>query len=140
MKRIKYLILILGIFAGFALPLIPANAGAAWDPLPCNTAEEKATAVCNDKGSNTFTNVVQTIVNTLLYILAAVCVVVIIIAGITYTTSGGDSALVAKAKKYPVIRNSRISGCDIGISYRKLCDRSIRGVTYLSVLNKILNI
>ncbi len=98
MKRIKYLILILGIFAGFALPLIPANAGAAWDPLPCNTAEEKATAVCNDKGSNTFTNVVQTIVNTLLYILAAVCVVVIIIAGITYTTSGGDSALVAKAK------------------------------------------
>ena len=99
MKKIKFLIITLGIFAGFGLTLMPAYAGAAFDPFAnsCDPPDDQ-TAVCKDRGTNKFSAVVKTIVNSLLYILAAVSVVVIIIAGITYTTSGGDSAMVTKAK------------------------------------------
>jgi ABC-type bacteriocin/lantibiotic exporter with double-glycine peptidase domain len=78
---------------------MPAYAGAAFDPFANSCAPPAdQTAVCKDRGTNKFSAVVKTIVNSLLYILAAVSVVVIIIAGITYTTSGGDSAMVTKAK------------------------------------------
>jgi ABC-type Fe3+ transport system permease subunit len=100
MKRIKYLILTLGVIAGFGLALIPATAGASWDPFvgSCDSAAAQKTAPCQDRTGNKVSDIVKIIVNTLLYLLAAVSVVVIIIAGITYTTSGGDSALVTKAK------------------------------------------
>lgn len=99
MKRIKYLLLILGLFVGFGLALIPIRASAgAIDPLPSCSGKAADTVLCKGRETNKLPGVVNTIVNTLLFILAAVSVVVIIIAGITYTTSGGDATLVAKAK------------------------------------------
>jgi glucan phosphoethanolaminetransferase (alkaline phosphatase superfamily) len=99
MKNIKYLILTLSLVMGFGLALIPAHADAAIDPLSSSCAgDAKDTTLCKDRNKDNFSSVVGTIVNSLLYILAAVAVIVIIIAGITYTTSGGDAALVTKAK------------------------------------------
>jgi hypothetical protein len=41
---------------------------------------------------------VKTIVNILLYILGAIAVVMIVVGGIRYTTSGGDSSAITGAK------------------------------------------
>jgi hypothetical protein len=98
MKKIKLLLLTIGLLIGIGATLIPAYAGAAIDPLPSCSGDAADTVLCKDKDKKKFNDVVQTIVNTLLFILGAVCVIVIIIAGITYTTSGGDAALVTKAK------------------------------------------
>lgn len=67
------------------------------------TANEEAckvnpnSLICKDSGES-IENVIGTIVNTLLFILGAISVVMIIIGGIMYTTSGGDSGAVSKAK------------------------------------------
>lgn len=102
MKRTKYLILTLGLVVGFGLALIPAHAGAApYDPFAgsCKPGTTAANSALCDAGTKSkLPDYVKIIVNTLLFILAAVSVVVIIIAGITYTTSGGDATLVTKAK------------------------------------------
>lgn len=100
MKKIKYLILTLGFIVSFGLFLIPAHAGAApYDPLKDSCTGAAANSVlCKSRTTNKLPNYVKIIVNTLLFILAAVSVIVIIIAGITYTTSGGDATLVTKAK------------------------------------------
>ena len=45
--------------------------------------------------ANTF---IQNVISTLLFIVAAICVIVIIIGGIRYATSGGDSGQVKSAK------------------------------------------
>ena len=99
MKRIKYLILTAGLIAGFGLALIPAHTTAAYDPLneSC-TGTAAGSALCKGKNTEKLPNYVKIVVNSLLFILAAVSVIVIIIAGITYTTSGGDATLVKKAK------------------------------------------
>ena len=104
-KRIKYIILTLGLLAGFGLAAVPVGVGAAppaYDPLAgvCTDARGHPikTAICNNRTDKKAPKIIKNIVNVLLFILAAVSVVVIIIAGITYTTSGGNATLVTKAK------------------------------------------
>ena len=53
---------------------------------------------CNATGTKTLPDIVKTIVNILLYILGAVAVIMIVIGGIRYTTSGGDSSAIKGAK------------------------------------------
>jgi hypothetical protein len=96
-KKIKYIILTLGMMAGFGLATIPAGVSAL-DPLAPACKGDTTSAVCKKETGGTFKHYVGIIVNALLLILGAVSVIVIIIAGITYTTSGGDANLVAKAK------------------------------------------
>jgi len=54
----------------------------------------------NDQPSNLFGNagIFSTITNTLLFILGAISVIMIIIGGLRYVISGGDSAAVTAAK------------------------------------------
>jgi hypothetical protein len=102
MKKIKYVILTLGLMTGFGLAFMPANASAAGTTggvlSDACSGDAASTALCKQSGQDNFKKYVGIIVNTLLFVLAAVSVIVIIIAGITYTTSGGDAALVTKAK------------------------------------------
>ncbi|MCX6728157.1 MAG: hypothetical protein NTV39_00085 [Candidatus Saccharibacteria bacterium] len=101
MKKVKYLILSLGMVFGLCLTVLPATVGAAIDPLGTVCSGDAAqTALCKNKDSkkNSFSYIVGVIVNTLLFLVAAVSVVMIIIGGIYYTTSNGDASLVKKAK------------------------------------------
>lgn len=100
MKRITYAILTLGLVASFGLATLPNSAGAATDLLKdACSGNAASTVLCKEKAKKgQFPKYVTIIVNTLLYVLAAVSVIVIIIAGIFYTTSGGDAALITKAK------------------------------------------
>jgi len=76
-------------------------------PDPGTTTSGPLSEACKTSTSVLCTEVQKTgqlpsfakiITNTLMYVLGAVSVIVIIIAGIMYTTSGGDAALIAKAK------------------------------------------
>lgn len=102
MKQIKYILLIFGMMVGFGLAAIPAQVDAATsttssiDDACSGTAAD--TALCKNRGNDDLPKVAKDIVNTLLYVLGAVSVIVIIVAGIMYTTSSGDPALITKAK------------------------------------------
>lgn len=97
MKKWKQIILSLGLVAGAAGVLVPQTAGAINVFDNCNNGSLADKSVCKGSGDQA-SGVIKPIVNTLLFILGAISVVVIIIAGIRYTTSGGDSSAVAGAK------------------------------------------
>jgi hypothetical protein len=110
MKQIKYVILILGLTLGFGLVAVPAYADTTYDPP--DTTYDPLIVICSGGGANpsnpickdyknsenNFSNIVGQIVNALLYVLGAVSVIVIIIAGILFATSSGDPALITKSK------------------------------------------
>ena len=50
------------------------------------------------KGSKSFYKVIKVVVNLLSYIIGVIAVVMIMVAGVKYMTSGGDSNSVASAK------------------------------------------
>lgn len=90
--------LVLGLVASFGL-LPAATVSAAPDVFTdaCSGAAADS-PICKDRDKDKAPSFVKTLVNVLLYVLGAVSVVVIIFAGIFYTTSIGDAALVTKAK------------------------------------------
>jgi hypothetical protein len=85
--------LVLGFVTAFAP--VGVGASAATDEA-CKL--DPNSALCKDKSATAVPKFIKTLVNVLLYVLGAVSVVVIIFAGIFYATSGGDTALVTKAK------------------------------------------
>jgi len=98
MKSIKRMIislaLVLGVGAGVLLPAVSVGAVNVFDEA-CNGVTNSA--VCSNTSDNA-ESLIKKVVNILLYILGAAAVVVIVIAGITYTVSGGDSGSVTRAK------------------------------------------
>lgn len=98
MKRLKLVIASLTIAVFGAVALVPATTTHALDPLAiCNDGANADNAVCKNKSDNA-SSLIGTLVNTLLFIIGALAVVMIIWAGITYTTSAGDSGKVTRAK------------------------------------------
>lgn len=96
MKKIQNIILTLGIIAGFSLVLLPATVGATTVfNDACGSDPNSALCEHRDDDAKVF---LTKIVNTLLYILGAISVIVIIIAGFGYVTSSGDAVKVTKAK------------------------------------------
>lgn len=104
MIRIKYAILTLILVTGCGLlATIPTINVTAANPLikACDNIVVGAPEpeICKEiKKPNQFGIYVGKIVNALLYVIGAVSVLAIIISGILYTTSGGDAALITKAK------------------------------------------
>lgn len=56
-----------------------------------------SSAVCNSKGDNAQT-IIKNVINTILVVLGMIAVIMIVIGGIRYTTSNGDSGSVKSAK------------------------------------------
>jgi len=98
MKRIKLLVASLAVAMFGAFTLVPVASVSALDPLAgvCN-AQNADTAVCKNKDESA-NSLIKTIVNTLLFVVGALSVIMIIVAGIFYVTSTGDSGKVARAK------------------------------------------
>lgn len=98
MSKVKYLILTLGVFASFGLASLPmaANATSTVFDTACDGNED--TALCQQKKDSDVVASVRKVINTLLYILGAIAVLIIIVGGILYVVSGGDAANVKKAK------------------------------------------
>lgn len=81
-----------GVLAVIA-PSIPV---AAVDVFSGCTADSNA-AVCKSTGDDA-TKSIQNVINILLYILGIIAVIMIIIGGIRYALSGGDSGSTKSAK------------------------------------------
>jgi hypothetical protein len=98
MKRMKQLLLsallVVGI-AGVILPALPAHAINVFEECK-NVSSDNA--VCAAKKSDKATDMVKTAINTALQILGIVGVIMIIVGGFRYTTSGGDAAKLKNAR------------------------------------------
>lgn len=96
-QRIKLifasLAVMLGVVAGASL--LPATTGYAVDP----SGEIKdGVNAAGGKGQDGLRVQVKNVVNVLLFILGIIAVIMIIIGGIRYSTSGGDSTQITAAK------------------------------------------
>lgn len=98
MKNMKQIIISAALVVGATALVLPLTAGAVDVFQPCtgNAVQDKS-SVCASTGDATG-NIVTPIVNTLLFILGAISVIMIIVAGIRYATSGGDAGSVTAAK------------------------------------------
>jgi len=101
MKKIQILLAAFIVIALGAFVLVPASSAAAAGALDAACGVDNSNSpnskVCQNKDDST-DGFVNSLVNTLLYIVGAISVVAIIIGGVMFVTSGGSSANVAKAK------------------------------------------
>ena len=97
MKLIKTTVVTLAIAVfGFAV-VAPAATTYALDPLGDQCAGNSDNAICESKDDNA-NDLIKIIVNTMLFIIGALSVIMIIWGGIAYAISAGDPAKVTKAK------------------------------------------
>ena len=89
---------VLMMIAMIAPLAIPATAGAV-DVFPVCTDPDvdKDSVVCQSKDEEAG-SLVKTVVNTLLYVLGVIAVIMIIVGGIRYATSGGDASGIKGGK------------------------------------------
>lgn len=97
MNKVKLLVLAIVAVIGIGLasgPVVEAACTSASDCIGQGVSGAGGdTAAQTDVGT-----IIKTIVNVLLFILGAISVVMIIIGGIKYTTSQGDSSSLTSAK------------------------------------------
>jgi hypothetical protein len=101
MKRILItLLVVLGLGTSFAFAAGPSPAFAAAKDDICNgVGAVSGGAGCNPAaGQPTVNSLVKTIVTVLSWIVGVLSVIMIIFAGFTYVTSGGDSGKIGTAK------------------------------------------
>jgi multisubunit Na+/H+ antiporter MnhB subunit len=96
MKKIKQLILAFAIVTGVGVMALPASSAMAVNVFD-QCAGNSTAAVCKSQKDNA-TPMVTIIINLLLTALGIIAVIMIIIGGIRYTTSQGDSAGLTNAK------------------------------------------
>lgn len=95
-KRILTLISSLAMIVGFLFAPVALAA-------PVNVIDGSGdackgnTSVCGNSGSKLF-DIIQNIINTLLYASGIIAVLIIIIGGITYALSAGDQSKITTAK------------------------------------------
>ncbi|HRJ06797.1 MAG TPA: hypothetical protein PK096_01425 [Candidatus Saccharibacteria bacterium] len=92
------LVPIMALGVSLAVPAMAPAYAASGDDLGID--EGAGAAQGNDQSADLFGNdgVFRTITNVLLFLIGAVSVIMLIIGGIRYTISGGDSAAVTSAK------------------------------------------
>ena len=96
-EKLKRFTLVLALVLGVvAIPVAPTGAYTAIeDACEGNTSSKLCKPGNNDE---TIEPVVKVIINTLLFAIGIVSVIMIIVGGIRYTTSNGDSSRITAAK------------------------------------------
>jgi hypothetical protein len=92
---------LLALSFAFVVPQATVNAEGTCDPSAPRIDGGAKCAQGDGTGSNLFSGdgaIFKTITNVLLFIIGAVAVIMLIIGGIRYTVSGGDSGAVTSAK------------------------------------------
>jgi hypothetical protein len=98
MKKIKQVIMMAMLTVGLGLIVMPASVGAVNAIADtCKDPLNASTVICKSQGDSIKTTI-GVVVNTLLFLVGIASVVVIIIGGITYTTSAGSSDAIKRAK------------------------------------------
>lgn len=95
-QRLKSFAIILGLLMGVTSVMLPAPVGAI--NVFSGACQGNSNAeVCKAK-NDSINPLVQTIINTLLFAVGIIAVIMIIVGGIRYVTSNGDSGQIASAK------------------------------------------
>jgi len=97
MKKIKLFIAAFMVTAFGAFTLAPVASVSALDPLGDVCKSNPNSEVCQSKPDDA-TNLIGTLVNVLLFVVGALATIMIIVGGILYVISNGDSAKIARAK------------------------------------------
>ncbi len=98
MKRIKLLIATFAVAVFGTLALAPVAPTYALDPLQDVCSSGTDSAICKSRGTDDANKLIGTLVNTLLFVVGTLSVIMIIVGGILYVISSGDAGKVAKAK------------------------------------------
>jgi hypothetical protein len=100
MKNIKQLIMVCAVMAGIGFTALPASPASAINVFPkCGAAGGGgSTEVCKAANTDNATSMAKIIINTILYVLGILAVIMIIVSGIKYTVSAGDASKVKSAK------------------------------------------
>jgi hypothetical protein len=94
MNKIKLMVISLVALFGSAL-MVPSVVMAQ---SPADEINKGVDAIDSEEGSPELADQIRIVVNILLFILGAIAVVMIIIGGIRYATSNGDSSQIKTAK------------------------------------------
>lgn len=100
MKRLKQLTLAIALVVGVGFATLPANDAGAINVIKTQCAQpgSSTSAVCEAAKTDNATDMTKVIINTMLYILGILAVIMIIFGGIRYVTSTGDASRVKAAK------------------------------------------
>lgn len=99
-KIVKNVLLSIALAVGVLSPLVGSTVVyAQQNPIQaaCD-ASTSASALCDDTEGRDVNGVIQIIVNVLLFVVGLISVIMIIVGGIKYSVSGGDSGSVSSAK------------------------------------------
>lgn len=97
MKKVLQLLVVGAVLmsAGWAaVPALDANAVNVFDQCAGNNTA----AVCKAQGTDNATSMIKIVIDTLLFVLGIISVIMIVIGGIRYTTSNGDPSSLKTAK------------------------------------------
>lgn len=98
-QQIKIFLASLGLISATLLPVAATTGVSAVNPYgACGAQSAKSSSICKAGGTDNITKVLNSVVNILLYVVGTVSVIMIIVGGIRYTTSAGDSNGVSSAK------------------------------------------
>ncbi|HYG84362.1 MAG TPA: pilin [Verrucomicrobiae bacterium] len=97
MKKLRVVIASIAVMIGLIAPLTPQLAYAQQPTDPRGQAQSGVNAI-GGEGRNDFPTILRNIINIMLFIIGAIAVLMIVIGGLRYVTSGGDSASVTGAK------------------------------------------
>jgi hypothetical protein len=76
---------------------LPATPASAIDVFEGCTGNSDA-KVCNDQGSENASNLMRNIINTMIFLIGAIAVIMIIIGGFRYVVSNGEAGALTSAK------------------------------------------
>lgn len=102
MSKWKQFLLVLGLVVGAGAVALPATPASAINVFQgCSGQSTDSQSVCGNTktdGTTGVTNMVKTVINVMLFILGIIAVIMIVIGGIRYAVSAGDSSAVTGAK------------------------------------------
>lgn len=97
MKKWKLFVTSLALIVGIGGTLVFAPTVTAVEVFD-QCKNNPGTAVCEGQQTQNATNMVGIIINTLLYVIGIIAVIMIVVGGIRYTLSGGNASQVKEAK------------------------------------------
>ncbi len=97
MKKWKQLVLSFALLVGASAAFVPATPVSAINVFE-QCGGNSGSDVCKAQGTDNATSMIEIVINTLLFILGSISVIMIVIGGIRYTTSAGVAADTKAAK------------------------------------------
>lgn len=97
MKKIKLFVAAVAVFTIGAFALVPVASVGALDPLADVCSADPSSQVCQSQDDDA-NDLISTLVNVLLFLVGAISTIMLIVGGIMYATSTGDSGRITKAK------------------------------------------